>query len=159
MIYVFYHNDPLAQDLGGGGLPVDLVAEGLELSETQADAVALLALVAGQDVDIDQLPGQLHFKERDGDFFANGVRLVGARGVRAHQHDVALGVAIDRRRAGADVDVEAGGGGQGRAVGVAAGDRERGEPAGRARPRQRQLRVAGDLKPSQAKAYEKAFVG
>ena len=36
----------------------DLVAEGLELSESQADAVALLALVAGQDVEPGDRPGQ-----------------------------------------------------------------------------------------------------
>jgi len=36
----------------------DLVAEGLVLSESQADAVALLALVAGQDVEPGDRPGQ-----------------------------------------------------------------------------------------------------
>ena len=36
----------------------DLVEGGLELSETQADAVALLALVAGQDVEPGDGPGQ-----------------------------------------------------------------------------------------------------
>ena len=36
----------------------DLVEAGLELSDTQGDAVALLALVAGQDVEPGDKPGQ-----------------------------------------------------------------------------------------------------
>jgi IS5 family transposase len=39
-------------------------AEELELSETQADAVALLALVAGQDVEPGERPGQWRIAER-----------------------------------------------------------------------------------------------
>ena len=42
----------------------DLVAEGLELSETQADAVALLALVAGQDVEPAGGPGKWRIARR-----------------------------------------------------------------------------------------------
>jgi IS5 family transposase len=42
----------------------DLQDEGLELSETQADAVALLALVAGQDVEPGDGPGQWRIAQR-----------------------------------------------------------------------------------------------
>ena len=42
----------------------DLVTEGLELSEKQADAVALLALVAGQDVEPGDGPGRWRIARR-----------------------------------------------------------------------------------------------
>ncbi len=42
----------------------DLVAGGLVLSEVQADAVALLALVAGQDVEPGERPGQWRIAQR-----------------------------------------------------------------------------------------------
>jgi transposase len=42
----------------------DLEAEGLELSDTQADAVALLALVAGQDVEPGDAPGRWRIARR-----------------------------------------------------------------------------------------------
>ena len=42
----------------------DLVAEGLELSDAQADAVALLALVAGQDVEPGDGPGRWRIAQR-----------------------------------------------------------------------------------------------
>lgn len=42
----------------------DLIAEGLELTEAQADAVALLALVAGQDVEPGDGPGRWRIARR-----------------------------------------------------------------------------------------------
>jgi hypothetical protein len=42
----------------------DLVEAGLELNEKQADAVALLALVAGQDVEPGDRPGQWRIAQR-----------------------------------------------------------------------------------------------
>ena len=42
----------------------DLVADGLDLNETQADAVALLALVAGQDVEPGDGPGRWRIARR-----------------------------------------------------------------------------------------------
>lgn len=42
----------------------DLIAEGLELAEAQADAVALLALVAGQDVEPGDGPGRWRIARR-----------------------------------------------------------------------------------------------
>jgi hypothetical protein len=42
----------------------DLVAEGLVLSEAQGDAVALLALVAGQEVEPGERPGTWRIAQR-----------------------------------------------------------------------------------------------
>jgi hypothetical protein len=56
--------DRLTSELVEDANELLFAAEELELSEAQADAVALLALVAGQDVEPTDRPGRWHIAER-----------------------------------------------------------------------------------------------